>query len=654
MSKRFDRNVEKWAEMAPRESALLSFYEDETCKFAKTELGELNLQIGDFLLHSPKGAMQEALQWADQIEFKKCELCFVYGVGLGYAYTALRPWLKKNKNRMVVFLEDNLSVIKSFMETETASKMLRDLQVRLHFISGISLEDPFFKSLYWSYALRPVVIACLPSYQEMKKEKFENLSHGISFTNAYHNAMVDEYVNFGGPFFFNFYRNLLNLQLSYEGNKFFGKFKNVPAIICGAGPSLDKQMDQLQTLSKKALLFGCGSGMNALNAAGIKPHFGAAVDPNPTQSIRLKTNSAGGIPYFYRNRVNSEALNLISGPRLYVSGCGGYDLPDFFEDQLKIKRTELDEGYNVVNLAIDIAKQLGCNPIIVTGCDLAYTDLKSYAQGVEGDASVTVSQIVTNEDYDQQAILKTDMKGRPVYTLWKWIAEAEWISDFAKKNKDVTILNASEGGIGFPDVVNVTLQECIDNYLSHDFDLHERIYELVKKTSLARISKKKIISLMLEISKSFERCEEFLTTLAEEGIEVIRKTKELESIPTSIQSGAFALAEVELTEEPAYIYLLANFNAVFSLLLGREFEAVHNRMPRTPDWKKLIKKIQISNKKFYFLRNTCRANRAIIDWALRQEQEQEQNKTTELTEDGETSSGPSNRKTQRFERNAKI
>ena len=45
----------------------------------------------------------------------------------------------------------------------------------------------------------------------------------------------------------------------------------------------------------------------------------------------------------------------------------------------------------------------------------------------------------------RQTLLKTDIYGKPIYTLWKWIAEANWIGDFAKAHPDITVINATEG-----------------------------------------------------------------------------------------------------------------------------------------------------------------------------------------------------------------
>ncbi len=617
MNKRLDKNLQKWAESSPKEALMLPYLKLDEHHTCVTELGEPNLSVQGVPLHDPHSAVKEAEKWAGNIEFRNCKLCYVYGIGLGYHYQALRPWLKKDKSRMVVFLEDDLGVIKRFMETEIAEKLLKDPQVRLHHFSTIDENDRFFETLYWNFALQPVAITAISSYIKNKSKRFEELSHKISFLNAHHNAMVEEYVNYGGPFFYNFYQNLLKLPASYSGNKLFGKFKGVPAIICGAGPSLERQMDQIAQHTDRALIFGCGSAMNALNAAGIMPHFGAAIDPNSEQLKRLKSNTAEDVPYFYRNRVYHEALNEIKGPHLYITGCGGYGVSDWFEDKLKIPRKELEEGYNVVNFSIELAKQLGCNPIIIVGCDLAYTGMKAYADGVVEDSSVTVPQITVCEDFDEQAIIETDIFGKPTYTLWKWVSEAKWIGEFAANNKKIKVLNATEGGIGFPGVINCPFSECVSTCLSKKYDLKERIEGEIRENSFKAITEKKILKLITELSESLVRCEGFLDTLIKEGNELIRKVKESKKVPDALHSGAFALAEFELSEEPGYTYVLSDFNSVYALLLSRSYDDIRSHMPRTPEWKKFIKGIELNNKKFIFLSNTSRINRALIQMAVK-------------------------------------
>ena len=135
---------------------------------------------------------------------------------------------------------------------------------------------------------------------------------------------------------------MLQLPHAYNGNGLFECFKDVPAIICGAGPSLDKNIDLLARLKDKALIFAGSTALNALIGKKILPHFGAAIDPHIHQYSRVAAAEPFPYPFFYRNRLYHEALLAISGPRLYLTGDGGYATGNWFEKMLDIEGEDLE------------------------------------------------------------------------------------------------------------------------------------------------------------------------------------------------------------------------------------------------------------------------------------------------------------------------
>ena len=82
--------------------------------------------------------------------------------------------------------------------------------------------------------------------------------------------------------------------------------------------------------------------------------------------------------------------------------------------------------------------------------DLAYTDMKAYASGVEANNTVEAATVTKPDNIDQAALLKTDIYGKPIYTLWKWIAEADWIGDFLKLTLTSLLLMPRKGAWAFP------------------------------------------------------------------------------------------------------------------------------------------------------------------------------------------------------------
>lgn len=615
----FEKNCEKWSQTDPKKAVLLPYVNTEDLKFCKTEHDEPNLRLKtpdkQYFLHSNKGALEEAKEWFHGLDLKGIPLIYVYGVGLGYYYQAAKQWLHQDPSHRIVFIEDNLAVIHQLFETQMGYELLHDPQVQLHFFEGMEQSKELFNILYWNFFLTTMEITGLKLYLELKKDLFAELQHKLQYDAALKNGLLIEYLEFGVGFFKNFYPNILSLEGAFLGNDLFGKFKDVPAIICGAGPSLEKNLAFLRKLSNKALLFAGGSALNAINSSDIQAHFGAGIDPNAPQYDRLSTNTTFEVPFFYRNRLFHQAFKTIHGPRLYVTGSGGYDISHLFEENLGIEGASIEEGHNVVNFCLEIAHQLGCNPIIFVGMDLAYTGMKAYAPGVVEDSHVEKELITRPDHVDQSALLKKDIFGQPIYTLWKWISEAEWIGDFAKENPHVKLINATEGGLGFPGVSNLSLEDVAKKYLKEDYDLKAMIHSAVLNAAMPHIKNEKVLNIIYDLNDSLQRCVEDLNILIEETEEIKTRIKAENRVPFPLQTGKASLYESDLSEEAGYRYVLHIFNEAYTHVLNRELQALHT-LENLSEVDLTLGKQDILIKRFAFLRNVALMNRELIQMAL--------------------------------------
>lgn len=617
IEKRFQTNVMLWAKSYPKQAFMLPYINSSHLIPCVTKQGEPNLKIEfsgkKIPLHTQNGAAEEAKEWFRELHLKN-DIPFVciYGVGLGYYYDAISPWLKKNRERRAVFLEDDLAVVQKLLETERGTRILNDPQVKLVAYADLKGDEQVFEGLYWNFALTRLAVTSLESYSLNKSGQLKELRHKISFDAAMKNALVDEYMRYGANYYINFYRNMLCLDESYLGNSFFGKFKGVPAIICGAGPSLAKHLPLLKEHLDKAVVFAGGSALNVLNSAGFQPHFGAGIDPNPAQFTRMSLNQAYEVPFFYRNRMYHDAFRLIHGPRLYITGAGGYDTAEYFEKELKIAGEELDEGHNVVNFCVEIAQAMGCNPLIFVGMDLAYTGMKEYAPGVVEDATVSQTAILDVTDQDAKAIVRDDLYGKPTFTLWKWVAESEWIGNYPKEHPGLRMINCTEGGLGFPGIPNRPFKEVVKEELIRVRELKNRVHGETQNSTMPKFTRKKIVSLMNKLSESLDRTMKELKVLEADGA---RATREIEKGAKEYkQSGQAALAETELADEDGYKHVLAVFNEVYSHLLSGELHEIQTKKQTLQ--KKLIKRLDLSKRKFAFLSDVALANRELIKYAF--------------------------------------
>lgn len=610
MTEQFDVNLELWAKERPVEAIRLQM-EDFTdyLPFTSKEMNNLKMPWGGLYSDDPK---KEAEEWFKGLDLKNTKLIYVYGVGLGYYYETLTNWLKQNPENHVVFVEDDLGVLVKFLETKLAFQILSDSQANVCYVPDVLDSEGVLETLYWSFVLTPFVATGLKSYQHYKQNKYTELTTKLLYDTTMKNALIDEYLHYGASFFRNFYPNILELHKSRFGNSLFGKFQGIPAIICGAGPSLEKQLPLLKELNDKAILFAGGSSLNAITAQGILPHFGAGIDPNPTQALRLSTSQAAGVPFFYRSRMMRDAFRKIPGERLYISGSGGYDVSEIYEDKFGLKAEFLDEGHNVVNFCTEIACRMGCNPIIYVGMDLAYTGMKSYSGGIEDNVTVSEEALMSAQDEEYRGVRKEDIYGKPTFTLWKWVAEADWLSNFSKTHPECKMINATEGGIGFPGIENISFQKCLQD-LTQQKNLKGKIQTAIDEAAIPQVTEEEVVALTHEIKESLIRSLNLIRILREE-LEAEKKDPNTDG---TFSTGRAALAETDLYEEMAYKYILDIFHQIYVRVQNKKLVQLRINKNERLDAKGLaLEKINLQLERLDFLHKSADANIVLIDWAL--------------------------------------
>jgi len=401
----------------------------------------------------------------------------------------LLKWLDENQEGKIIFLENDVARIDFFLQKKTTKDFLNHKRVEFYL-----LEEEAIKKICWDNIFRKIEVMTLSFYQldpvffKIKEEK-EYFQRGIEATFSWYSDLAVNDL-------FNFYRNLQKKEKKYSFVSLQNKAKDIPAIICGAGPSLDVAEKKLKTLHDKALIFAGGTAMNVLNQKDILYHFGASIEKENLRA-RLKRLSDFERPFFYRPVISPDNLNLVEGPLLYVSDHETLPVQKWIEDKLQIKSEDIDGGWTVTTFLISLAKFMGCSPIILVGVDLCFSKGK-YA-----------CDLFNEESHDKYKLSEVqNIYGEKVITQNDFLIAASWIEEFAQAEPQTTIINASKG-LNFKFVENKNLED-MDLFFSKQMDLFNFSHSLTAQSDELMISSEEVKKLIETIIEDLQKADQLI------------------------------------------------------------------------------------------------------------------------------------------------
>ena len=118
-------------------------------------------------LHSDN-ISEEIERFRKKHPLKGVDILYVYGIGLGHHYAALKSWLKEKRERRLIFLEEDLSAVQALLHSEHAESLLYDPQVIVHFISDPKKLKSHLEELVKTYPCDRIEVAAIESYQKKK------------------------------------------------------------------------------------------------------------------------------------------------------------------------------------------------------------------------------------------------------------------------------------------------------------------------------------------------------------------------------------------------------------------------------------------------------------------------------------------------------
>lgn len=267
----------------------------------------------------------------------------------------------------------------------------------------------------------------------------------------------------------NFIKNYRFIKSNSIINDFKDVFEGMTAVIVSAGPSLDKNINDLIGHENDVVIFTGGRPLKALLNAGIKPHFNLSVDMMPENYELYK-----------RYDILNADVPLISSVENQYLITQNYKGKKIFADLSGLEKNLAQEWYeedidsvftkgSVATLQLSTAIYMGCKKIIFIGQDLAYSDDKkhsSLASDVDNTVEESDNKLYVKGNYQDKILSRADLN-------YFRIAIQDYIREYAPG--DCEFINATEGGAFIEGTKICTLKESLKNTDTKGIDIRKKL-----------------------------------------------------------------------------------------------------------------------------------------------------------------------------------
>lgn len=222
-----------------------------------------------------------------------------------------------------------------------------------------------------------------------------------------------------------------------------GVYDGLPAFIVGSGPSLEAHRHLCGEMKKRGLVIAVNSAGQALTEP---PHMALCVEADDITPLMGDTR---GVPVAHCLSGNPAMFEYPNSFPIWTCPASG------------VARDLVDEPFlrtiiSASGAAIELARRMGCSPIVLVGQDLSYPGGKLYADAtgggtldgetpVWGERHRSLKRIMSPLPTKMETFDWPGIDGQPVQTTKQWAVLLRWLTLIAK-HEGVVGVNASAQG----------------------------------------------------------------------------------------------------------------------------------------------------------------------------------------------------------------
>ncbi len=449
----------------------------------------------EVFIHDKNNPLKEAISFIGTNmpdDANQVKILVLLGLGMGHYLEAV---LKKyDQIKFCIIFERDPQMFKKFVETTSLRSIGPDKKgtvgifdnPRIDFVVGAQVEDIYFRMFDQINTLgerafsamhfieHPVLVRFNKDYYKPAAQEINRVCRDIRA--AYGNDPEDSWSGVDNM--------LLNINtiVSNPGiDSTFGKFQNRPAVIIATGPSLNKNIHLLPQIKNRALIFAADASLNTLL------NYSTPIVPDMVFSLERNLSTCNHFAQI-KDKDTMKDIWLtacpVVKPGVYKEwhGKNAVIFRDFAHFRwLGIEKGILSTGKSVTNMAFAIAVEMGCDPIILVGQDLAFAkDGNSHAKGADH-----AREGMKNSELINQTATVMGNDGTQLKSLDTWVGMLKRFELDIHRWKG-TCINATEGGARIKGAKVMTLMDVDMEILTKPFFPGKVLDGLLKIPSTAQ------------------------------------------------------------------------------------------------------------------------------------------------------------------------
>lgn len=339
---------------------------------------QATMRLGGRLLHSGVSPQREADRLVENLDNNSHDGVVLFGMGLGYHLAALR---RRRPRICIVVIEPDPTVLRLTLRHHAPEWWCRygpdivaapeDHDQTAEFLRRNGVSEPLFLPLH----------GVASYYHEEARTAEANLENFRRRRRVNRNTLR----RFGKLWVRNTLRNLAGGIPRTGIEALEHALPDVPAVVCGAGPTLDEVLPFLPALRRRCLIVAVDTAAPVLQRAGVDPHIVVVSDPQYWNTRHMdqvrsgKRIDARDHPLLVAEpATHPRVFRLWRGPGLIAASL--FPIGEFIDRRMG-RRHKLGAGGSVATAAWDLARFMGATRVYLAGIDLGFPFSRTHCGG---------------------------------------------------------------------------------------------------------------------------------------------------------------------------------------------------------------------------------------------------------------------------------